>query len=97
MSTILIEAYETGGRIIDVLDVGVDLFTSLDEYREERDAQMRPYLLYYKAVLMWAAVMEALFGGLVAGKISEGRISVGLIHSVLLLVITVVFFNVFSV
>jgi len=143
MSTILIEAYETGGRIIDVLDVGVDLFTSLDEYQEERDAQMRPYLLivylgsfvflviswvvlvqfltplaaasadplveqggilrnvlsinYYRAVLMWAAVMEALFGGLVAGKISEGRISVGLIHSVLLLVITVAFFNVFSV
>lgn len=143
MSTILIEAYETGGRIIDVLDIGVDLFTSLDEYREERDAQMRPYLLivylgsfvflviswvilvqfltplaaasadplveqggilrnvlsidYYKAVLLWAGVMEALLGGLVAGKISEGRISVGLIHSVLLLIITVVFFNVFSV
>lgn len=143
MSTILIEAYETGGRIMDVLDVSVDLFTSLTEYREERDSQMRPYVLvaylgsfvflviswvilvqylaplaaasadpfmaqvgilqnvleinYYKAIMLWAAVMEALLGGLVAGKISEGRISAGLIHSVLLLVITFAFFNAFSV
>lgn len=143
MSTVLIEAYETGGRIMDVLDVSVELFTSLAEYREERDAQMRPYILvvylgsfvflsiswvilvqflaplvvasadpfvaqagilqnvldinYYKSILLWAAVMEALLGGLVAGKISEGRISAGLIHSVLLLGITVAFFNAFSV
>jgi len=143
MSTILIEAYETGGRIMDVLDVSVDLFTSLAEYRVERDSQMRPYVLvaylgsfvflviswvilvqylaplaaasadpfmaqagilqnvleinYYKAIMLWAAVMEALLGGLVAGKISEGRISAGLIHSVLLLVITFAFFNAFSV
>lgn len=143
MNTILIEAYSTGGRIMDVLDASVDLFTSLAEYREERDAQMRPYILvvylgslvflviswvilvqflaplaaasanpfvaqagilqnvldinYYKAILFWAAVMEALLGGLVAGKINEGRISAGLIHSALLLMITLAFFNAFSV
>jgi len=143
MSTILIEAYETGGKITDILDTSVDLFTSLSEYREERDAQMRPYTLivyigsivflvisyvilvqflvplasssadpliaqssllknvldinYYKSILFWAGVMEALLGGLVAGKIRGGHISAGLVHSVLLLVITVAFFNVFSV
>lgn len=143
LTTILIEASETGGRIIEVLETGVELFTSLAEYREERDAQMRPYILvvyigsvvfliiawvilvqflsplaststdpliakggflqnipdinYYKSILFWAAVMEALFGGFVAGKIRGGRISAGLTHSVLLLVITIAFFNSFSV
>lgn len=143
MSNVLVEAYETGGRIVDVLDASVGLFTSLAEYREERDAQMRPYVLiaylgtlvfiaiswvilikflvplagasanalvvqggilqnvldmdYYKSILFWAAVMEALIGGLVAGKISEGRMSAGLMHSVILLVVTVAVFSAFSV
>jgi flagellar protein FlaJ len=142
-STILIEAYETGGKITEVLNTSVDLFTNLAEYREEKDAQMRPYtsivylssfvflviswvilvqflsplvlssadplvaqsgllknvldINYYKSILFWAGSMEALLGGLVAGKIRGGRIAAGLIHSVLLLVITVVFFNAFSV
>jgi len=143
MSTILIEAYETGGRMMDVLDASVSLFTSLAEYREERYAQMRPYVFvvymgsfvfmaiswvflvqfltplaaaaatpsvaqsgilqnvlyinYYKSILFWAAVMEAILGGLVAGKMSSGRISAGLIHSTLLLLATLAVFNAFSV
>jgi flagellar protein FlaJ len=143
MSTILLEAYETGGRVIDVLSTSVDLFTNLAEYREERISQTRPYIFvvylgtlifliiswvilvqflgplhaaatdpglvqtgilrslldikYYKAILFWAAVMESIFGGLVAGKIGSGRISAGLLHTVMLLSTTVAFFNVFSV
>jgi hypothetical protein len=41
--------------------------------------------------------MESVFGGLVAGKIGSGRISAGLLHTVMLLSTTVAFFNVFSV
>ncbi len=52
---------------------------------------------FYVAILFWAAIMESIFGGLVAGKILEGRVSAGLIHSVVLLVITIVFFNAFSI
>ena len=143
MSTILLEAYQTGGRVIDVLSTSVDLFSNLAEYREERLSQTRPYIFvvylgtliflviswvilvqflgplhaaaadpgleqtgilrslldikYYKAILFWAAVMESVFGGLVAGKIGSGRISAGLLHTVMLLSTTVAFFNVFSV
>ena len=143
MSIILIEAYSTGGRIIEVLHISSNLFTSLAEYQHERDAEMRPYTFvvylgslifmvisfviitqflvpltassidpliaqsgllsnilsidYYKSILFWAAIIEALFGGLIAGKIRTGRVSAGLIHSVLLLIFTVIFFNSFSV
>jgi flagellar protein FlaJ len=143
MSTILLEAYQTGGRVIDVLSTSVELFSNLAEYREERVSQTRPYIFvvylgtliflviswviltqflgplhaaatdpgleqtgilrslldikYYKAILFWAAVMESVFGGLVAGKIGSGRISAGLLHTVMLLSTTVAFFNVFSV
>ncbi len=143
MSTILLEAYETGGRIIDVLDTSVDLFTNLAEYREERLSQMRPYVFivylgsaiflaiswvilvkflapihaavmdpsistagiiwnlldinYYKSVFFWAAVIESIFGGLVAGKIGTGRTSSGMVHTVMLLAMTIIFFNTFRI
>ena len=52
---------------------------------------------YYKSILFWAAIIEAVFGGLVAGKICEGRTSAGLIHSIILLAITIIFFNSFNI
>jgi flagellar protein FlaJ len=137
--TILTETYDTGGKVDDILDTSIDMFTNLDEYREERDSQIGPYVLlvyigalifliiswtiihqfilpivemssrdfvgesgilrnvldinYYKSILYWASVIEGLAGGLVAGKIIHGRISGGLVHSVLLLVISFAFFN----
>jgi len=52
---------------------------------------------FYKSILFWAAIFEAIFGGLVAGKITEGRLNSGLIHSVILVSLTVIFFNLFTV
>ena len=52
---------------------------------------------FYKSILFWATMFEAIFGGLVAGKITEGRINSGLIHSVILVCLTIVFFNLFTV
>jgi flagellar protein FlaJ len=140
LSTILIEAHQTGGRIIEVLEASVNLFSSLDEYREEQLSNMRPYIAtvymaviifliisgvvlhqflaplyqvsagvnvqetgllsgildanYYASILFWASSIESVFGGLIAGKIGEKSLSAGLLHSVILLVITLVFFNV---
>lgn len=139
ISTILIEAYKTGGDILDVLTTSVDIFNDVAEYSEERNNQMRPYVMivylglivflviswllltrfltplisstsdpvigesglihsmldinYYQSIMFWAAVMEAIFGGLVAGKMGDGKVASGLIHSMALLLITVIFFN----
>lgn len=48
---------------------------------------------YYLSILFWAAIIESLIGGLVAGKISEGRIGSGLIHSSLMILTTLFFYN----
>jgi flagellar protein FlaJ len=139
MSIVLIEAYQTGGEITEVLDASVELFTDLDEFRRNRRSQTGPYvsivyvgvfiflliswvllsqflqpltiigndpnladsgltvgildMVFYRSVMFWAAVMEALFGGLVAGKIREGRVTAGLIHTVFLLMGTITFYN----
>lgn len=143
MCKILVEAYESGGKIIDVLDTSVELFTHLVNYKEERNILLKPYTFivylgtfificiswviltkfmmplsvasadqytsqpsflgdllaidYYKAILFWAALMNGFFGGIIAGKMSNGRILTGLIHSVLLIIIATVFFNLFNV
>jgi flagellar protein FlaJ len=143
LSTVLIEAYQSGGRINDVLTTSVDMFSSISDYREERRSQTGPYTMivyigtlifyaiswvllvqflgplavkmtdptiaqsgllknmldinFYKSVLLWACVMESVLGGFVVGKTSEGRIAAGLIHSMILLIITLVFFNSFTV
>lgn len=143
MATILVEASESGGRIVEVLEAAVSLFNEIAEYRDEREAQTRPYILlaymgsivfmvisyvilfqflaplstasetpemtgvpivqnvldisYYRSILFWASVMESVFGGLIAGKISRGHLAAGLIHSSILLGISIAFFNIFTV
>ncbi len=140
LSTILIEAHQTGGKMIEVLDTSVDLFSSLNEYREEQYSNMRPYMMtiylatiifliiayvvlhqfltplyaastsatveesgllkgvldinYYTSILFWASIIESIFGGIIAGKIGDGTLSAGLYHSVILTVLTLVFFNI---
>jgi flagellar protein FlaJ len=138
MATILLEAEKSGGRMLDVLDTSINMFTSIDEYRDEKESVVGPYVLmvyvssliflfigwviinqfltplanqnlnipgvasligkmlsidYYKSIIFWAAIMEGLIGGLVAGKITDSRVASGLIHSVILILITIVFFS----
>ena len=139
MATIILEAHNSGGRMLDVLDTSISMFTSLDEYREEKLSNLNPYILlvyvsaliflfigwvlivqfltplskmsldipgvanligsmfsinYYKAIVFWAAIIEGLVGGLVAGKITDSRIAAGLFHSVFLIIMTYGFFNI---
>ena len=136
-ATILIEATKSGGRMLDVMDTSINMFTAIDEYREEKESQISPYIIlvyastliflligyvviahflvplgtstidkpgipsimgktlsieYYKSIIFWAAVVEGILGGLVAGKISNSRIASGLIHSALLIAITYGFY-----
>ncbi|MCJ7632500.1 type II secretion system F family protein [Candidatus Bathyarchaeota archaeon] len=45
LSTILIEAHQTGGKMIEVLDTSADLFSSLNEFKEEQNSNMKPYMM----------------------------------------------------
>lgn len=143
LCTVLIEAHQTGGKLLEVLSTSVDLFSSLEEYREEQYTNMRPYMMtvymatltfliisyimlhqflvplyaarggagvtesgllagvldtnYYASLLFWASILESIFGGLVVGKIADRNLAAGLRHSVILMIITIVFFNISSV
>lgn len=143
LCTVLVEAHQTGGKLLEVLSTSVDLFSSLEEYREEQYTSMRPYMMtvymatltfliiayimvhqflaplyaasagagakesgllggvldirYYASLLFWASMLESIFGGLVVGKIVDRNLAAGLLHSVILMVITLAFFNVSSV
>lgn len=57
LSTILIEAHQTGGKMIEVLNASVNLFSSLDEYREEQYGNMRPYMMtIYMATIIFLII-----------------------------------------
>ncbi len=57
LATILIEAYQTGGKMIEVLESSVSLFSSLDEYREERYSEVKPYtMIIYMATLVFLVI-----------------------------------------
>jgi flagellar protein FlaJ len=48
-----------------------------------------------KKILFHAVVIQAVIGGLVAGKVSEARLGAGLKHVVILLMIAFVIFFIF--
>ena len=140
MANIIMTANKSGGRMMEVLDTSINMFTSLDEYREEKQSNVSPYILlvyistaiflfigwviisqflgplvnqsttvagasavtghmldinYYKSIIFWAAIMEGIVGGLVAGKITNSKIASGLIHSVFLMLMTFGFYAIF--
>jgi flagellar protein FlaJ len=143
MCTVLVEAQQTGGKLLEVLSTSVNLFSSLDAYKEEQYSNMKPYMMtiymatltfliiafimlhlflaplyaargsvtgaqsgllagvydinYYASLLFWASILESIFGGITIGKIVDRDLAAGLRHSLILMVITLVFFNIFGV
>ncbi len=49
--------------------------------------------VYYESVFFFAGLFEAVFGGIVAGKIVDGSAAAGLRHSLILTIITIAVFN----
>jgi len=138
--TILVEAHQTGGKLVDVLNASVSLFSSLQEFKEEQYTSMKPYMTtmymttliflvisyvmlhqflgplyatstntamrksgllsgvldinYYTSLLFCASIIESIFAGLILGKIVDRALPAGLRHSLILAVITLVFFNI---
>ena len=142
-STTLIEAHQTGGKLVEVLNSSVEVSASLEEYKAEQNTKMRPYMMtmylttfiflivayimlhqflgplsanagnnsvkgsgllggimsinYYNSLLFWASILESMFAGLMLGKIVDRNLSAGLQHSVILMMATLVFFNISKV
>ena len=48
---------------------------------------------YYRSILFWSALTESIIGGLIAGKISKGKTLSGLIHSVIMMSVSLSFFT----
>jgi flagellar protein FlaJ len=139
LTLVLIEAYNTGGRITDILETSLDIFTVLTKHKNDRESLTNAYIYvvylgtgvfliiswvllskfliplseitldptmqasglvsslfnvnYYWAILFWAAVIEAIVGGFLGGKIKYGRLDKGLSFASVMLGITIVFFN----
>jgi len=133
--TILITAYMSGGKVIDVLDAAAEMYSLLRGYEEEKRTHISPYswisyisigiflfitfiLIYafffplsklmaigtaigqmeidvesYKSILYYTVALEAFFGGLIVGKLRVGSIYSGLKHSLILLLISMLFFT----
>jgi flagellar protein FlaJ len=45
MGTILMEASRSGGKMLDILDTSIQMFTSIDEFKEEKKAVTSPYVM----------------------------------------------------
>jgi len=61
LSSILVEAHQTGGKVVEVMDTSVDLFSSLDEYKEEQYSNMRPYVAtIYMAAIIFLIIAKVL-------------------------------------
>lgn len=57
LCTVLVEAHQTGGKLLEVLSTSVALFSSLEEYREEQYTNMRPYMMtVYMATLTFLII-----------------------------------------
>jgi flagellar protein FlaJ len=49
---------------------------------------------YYASLLFWASLLESIFGGLTVGKIVDRDLAAGLRHSLILIVVTLIVFNI---
>ena|GEM_PF-1000429 len=131
-ASLVLVAYQSGGRVGEVLGAAAEMYGMLRSYEEERRATMAPYAAtvyvalavflvvatvlltvfiaplerlkgaaqlltplpssLFKSVFFLAAAVQAVAGGLVAGKISRGTVKAGLPHAVVMLVLVAAYF-----
>jgi Bacterial type II secretion system protein F domain. len=51
---------------------------------------------FLSSVFLWMGILESLFSGLIIGKIIYNNLGAGLIYSIIMMVITLITFNIFS-
>jgi pilus assembly protein TadC len=132
-ASLVLVAYQSGGRVGEVLGAAAEMYGMLRSYEEERRATMSPYTAtvyvalavflvvasvllavfitplerisgyaaqlltplpspLFKAVFFFAAAVQAVAGGLVAGKISRGTVKAGLPQAIIMLVLVAFYF-----
>lgn len=132
-ASLVLVAYQSGGRVGEVLGAAAEMYSMLRSYEEERRATMSPYAItvyvaliifllissilllvfiiplealggearqiltplpspLFKATFFIASAVQAVAGGLVAGKMSRGTVKAGLIHAVVMLVTVALYF-----
>lgn len=87
-STTLIEAHQTGGRLIEVLNASVNLSSSLEEFKDEQYTNMRPYMMtMYLTTMIFLTmayiILHQFLGPLSAAAGSTSMHSSGLLEGVL--------------
>jgi pilus assembly protein TadC len=86
--TILVEAHQTGGKLIDVLNASVSLFSSLEEFKEEQYTSMKPYvMIMYTTTLIFLIIsyvmLHQFLGPLYATSTNPAMQKSGLLTGVL--------------
>ncbi len=57
LATILVEANQSGGKISEVLNTSVELFSNIDQYKEEQLNNMKPYLYtIYASIIIFLII-----------------------------------------
>lgn len=87
-STILVEAHQTGGKLVDVLNESVSIYSSLEEFRDEQYTNMKPYLMtmYLTTIIflvMSFIILHQFLGPLSKAAVSTSTQSSGLLSGVL--------------
>ena len=61
MTSIFVESYETGGNVTDVLMSSVELFKGIDDDRNHRQSQTRPYVfIIYTGMIVFLLISYVL-------------------------------------
>ncbi len=77
-ATILVEANQSGGKISEVIDTSVELFSNLDQYKEEQLANMKPYLYtIYASIAVFLVISFVVLSQFLSPLSKSAGLSIG--------------------
>ncbi len=70
-AVLLVEAYRSGARISDVLNMAARSFAAVIEYRRERISQLRPYVILIYGIVLVYVIISAILVHLLVPEVSR--------------------------